>query len=116
MHTRFPSWVQEETSIRAFELGTTLLVHHDQLPHWCAHSKTMSVGERYSAMWTTNGTFTCTGHGGMGVVSLPDAGNFNTEIYSTFLQSDYSFGATVLPDRWWLAADACSPVVMRFMA
>ena len=67
-------------------------------------------------MWTTNGTLTCTGFGGIGVVSRPDAGNFNTEIYGTFLQSDYSFPTTVLPDRWWLAADACGRVVMRFMA
>src|ERR1700722_9194679 len=64
-------------------------------------------------LWTTNETFTCTGCGGIGVISPPDAGNFNTEIYGTFLQSNYSFGATVLPDRLRLTAEACSPVVMR---
>jgi hypothetical protein len=54
---------------------------------------TIGVGGRYWAMWTTNGTFMCTGCGGVGVVSLPDAGKFNTERYGTFLQADYRFGA-----------------------
>lgn len=46
----------------------------------------VGVGARYWAMWTTSGTFTCTGCG------APDAGKYNTERYGTFLQADYRFG------------------------
>jgi opacity protein-like surface antigen len=53
----------------------------------------VGVGGRYWAMWTTNGTFVCTGCGGVGVISLPDAGKFNTERYGTLLQADYRFGS-----------------------
>jgi hypothetical protein len=53
----------------------------------------IGVGGRYWAMWTTNGTFMCTGCGLVGVTLPPDAGKFNTERYGTFLQADYRFGS-----------------------
>jgi len=53
----------------------------------------VGVGGRYWAMWTTNGQFTCTGCGGVGVVSQPQTAAFNTERYGTFLQADYRFGS-----------------------
>jgi hypothetical protein len=43
-------------------------------------------------MWTTGGTDTCTGCGGVGVVSPPNPAKFNTERYGVFLQGAYKFG------------------------
>jgi len=51
----------------------------------------VGVGGRYWSMWTTNGTDTCTGCGGVGVVSPSSPAKFNTERYGTFLQADYRF-------------------------
>jgi opacity protein-like surface antigen/outer membrane protease len=52
----------------------------------------VGVGGRYWAMWTTSGTDTCTGCGGVGVVSASSPARFNTERYGVFLQASYKFG------------------------
>ncbi len=51
----------------------------------------IGVGARYWAMWTTSGTFTCTGCGDVGVTIGPDAGKFNTERYGMFVQAGYKY-------------------------
>ena len=66
------------------------------MSYYVTDNFSVGVGGRYWAMWTTNGTFTCTSCGPVGVTLAPDAGKFNTERYGTFLQADYRFSA--LPD------------------
>ena len=63
------------------------------MSYYLTDNFSVGVGGRYWAMWTTNGTFTCTGCGPVGVTLAPDAGKFNTERYGTFLQADYRFGS-----------------------
>jgi hypothetical protein len=58
------------------------------------HYWTIGIGGRYWAMWTTSGSDTCTGCGGVGVVSNPSPARFNTERYGGFLQSTYKFDLT----------------------
>jgi len=61
------------------------------LSYYVTDSFSIGVGGRYWGMWTTSGTFTCTGCGAVGVTSPPDAGKFNTERFGTFLQGAYKF-------------------------
>jgi hypothetical protein len=51
----------------------------------------IGVGGRYWTMWTTRGTDTCTGCGGIGVVSPSSPARFNTERFGVFLQASYKF-------------------------
>jgi opacity protein-like surface antigen len=52
---------------------------------------TVGVGARYWAMWTTDGTFTCTGCGAPGVTGAADAARYSTERYGVFLETSYKF-------------------------
>jgi hypothetical protein len=51
----------------------------------------IGAGARYWAMWTTDGTFACTGCAAVGVTSAADAGKYNAERYGVFLQAAYKF-------------------------
>ena len=63
------------------------------LSYFVTDNFSVGLGGRYWAMWTTSGTDTCTGCGGVGVVSPSSPARFNTERYGTFLQADYRFGS-----------------------
>jgi hypothetical protein len=49
-------------------------------------------------MWTTDGTFTCTGCGGAGTISAPDDGKFSAERLGLFVQAGYKF--STVPERF----------------
>jgi hypothetical protein len=57
----------------------------------------VGAGGRYWAMWTTNGSFTCTGCTALGVTLAPNAGKYSTERWGTFLQASYKFDAFSAP-------------------
>lgn len=53
----------------------------------------LGVGGRYWSMWTTDGSFTCTGCGAPGVTSNPpNPERVSTERYGVLLQGTYRFG------------------------
>jgi opacity protein-like surface antigen len=57
--------------------------------YYVTNNLSVGVGGRYWAMWTTNATDTCTGCGGLGIVSPSSPAAFSTERYGAFLQADY---------------------------
>lgn len=79
-----PTWFDQEGTGRGVQLEAIL-------SYLVTDQFTIGIGGRYWAMWTTSGTFTCTGCGTPGVTSAPDAGKYNTERYGTFLQASYKY-------------------------
>jgi len=61
------------------------------LSYFVTPNFSIGAGARYWAMWTTSGSFTCTGCGGAGVVSGPEQAKYNTERWGAFLQAAYRF-------------------------
>ncbi|MCP3477670.1 outer membrane beta-barrel protein (plasmid) [Bradyrhizobium sp. CCGUVB1N3] len=61
------------------------------LSYFATKDLSIGLGGRYWAMWTTSVTESCNGCGGLGVVSPPGPGRFNTERFGGFLQASYRF-------------------------
>jgi opacity protein-like surface antigen/outer membrane protease len=86
-----PTWFDQEGKGAGVQIETIL-------SYLVTDNLNIGVGARYWAMWTTDGSFTCTGCGGVGSISPPDAGKFSTERYGLFVQAGYKFGT--VPQRF----------------
>jgi hypothetical protein len=85
-----PTWFDQEGKGAGVQIETIL-------SYLVTDNLNVGVGARYWAMWTTDGSFTCTGCGAVGVTIPPDAGKFSTERYGLFVQAGYKFGT--VPQR-----------------
>ena len=80
-----PTHFDQEGTGRGVQLEAIL--SYDVSPQF-----SLGVGGRYWGMWTTDGTFTCTGCGGAGVTSSPPNPSRNsTNRYGLLLQGSYKF-------------------------
>jgi opacity protein-like surface antigen len=86
-----PTWFDQEGKGAGVQVETIL-------SYLVTDNLNVGVGARYWAMWTTDGSFTCTGCGGVGILSAPDAGKFSTERYGLFVQAGYKFSTA--PQRF----------------
>jgi opacity protein-like surface antigen len=77
-----PTWFDQEGKGAGVQIETIL-------SYLVTDNLNIGVGARYWAMWTTDGSFTCTGCGGVGVASPPDGGKFSAERYGLFVQAGY---------------------------
>jgi opacity protein-like surface antigen len=86
-----PTWFDQEGKGAGVQIETIL-------SYLVTENLNVGIGARYWAMWTTDGTFTCTGCGGAGTISAPDDGKFSAERLGLFVQAGYKF--STVPERF----------------